>query len=85
MITKTMIIKMYSNIFPLGKLSKNQIEKGKTILKKIEKEIKTTKNKQKLLSLSNEFYTMIPHIHIKVISTMKDVSKEEKLLTYMLM
>jgi len=44
---------MYSNIFPLGKLSKNQIEKGKTVLKKIEKEIKTTKNEQKLLSLSN--------------------------------
>lgn len=75
---------MYSDIFPLGKLSKNQIEKGKVILKNIEKEIKTTKNEQKLLSLSNQFFTTVPHIHIKIISTMKDVSKKKKLLTYML-
>ncbi len=75
---------MYSNIYPLGKLSDNQIKKGKIVLKKLEKVIKTTKNKEKLLSLSNEFYSTIPHINIKIISSMRDIHGKKKLLNYML-
>ena len=40
---------MHSNIYPLGELSINQIKKGQTVLKKLEKIIKTTKNKDKIL------------------------------------
>lgn len=75
---------MYSNIYPLGKLSDNQIKKGKIVLKKLEKVIKTTKNKEKLLSLSNEFYSTIPHINIKIISSIRDIHGKKKLLNYML-
>ncbi len=75
---------MYSNIYPLGKLSDNQIKKGKIVLKKLEKVIKTTKNKEKLLSLSNEFYSTIPHINIKIISSMRDIHGKKNLLNYML-
>ena len=50
------IINMYSNIYPLGKLSVNQIKEGQKVLKKLEGVIKNTKDEQKLLSLSNEFY-----------------------------
>lgn len=76
---------MYSyNIFPLGKMSKNQLLKGFRILKAIKLEIKgTIKNTQKLLSLSNQFYTNIPHINIKLLSTLDDVNDKKKLLKYM--
>ena len=74
---------MGSTLFPLGKLSYQQIKKGENILKKIQEEITTTKNSQKLLSLSNEFYTNIPHINIKIIDTLKDVRRKKKTLTYM--
>ena len=43
----------------------HQIKKGQIVLKKLEKVIKTTKYKQQLLSLSNEFYSTIPHVNIK--------------------
>lgn len=75
----------YSNIYPLGKLSVNQIKKGQIVLKKLEEEIKTTKDQKKLLSLSNEFYSTIPHVNIKLISSMEDIDSEEKLLNYMLL
>lgn len=75
---------MDSNIYPLGKLSVNQIKKGQIVLKKLEKVIKTTKDKQKLLSLSNEFYSSIPHVNIKLISSMHDIDSKKKLLNYML-
>jgi hypothetical protein len=75
---------MYSNIYPLGKLSVNQIKKGQIVLKKLENEIKTNKDKQKLLSLSNEFYSTIPHANIKILSSMKDINTKKKLLEYML-
>jgi len=75
---------MHSNIYPLGKLSVNQIKKGQIVLKKLEKEIKTNKDKQKLLSLSNEFYSTIPHVNIKILSSMKDINTKKKLLEYML-
>tara|TARA_B110000003_G_scaffold240634_1_gene247381 strand:+ start:3085 stop:3315 length:231 start_codon:yes stop_codon:yes gene_type:complete len=75
---------MDSNIYPLGKLSVNQIKKGQIVLKKLEKVIKTTKDKQQLLSLSNEFYSTIPHVNIKLISSMRDIDSKKKLLNYML-
>jgi hypothetical protein len=75
---------MQSNIYPLGKLSVNQIKKGQQVLKKLEKEIKTNKDQQKLLSLSNEFYSTIPHVNIALISSMKDIKSKKKLLEYML-
>lgn len=75
---------MDSNIYPLGKLSVNQIKKGQIVLKKLEKLIKTTKDKQKLISLSNEFYSSIPHVNIKLISSMHDIDSKKKLLNYML-
>lgn len=76
---------MYSNIYPLGKLSVNQIKKGQKVLKKLEEVIKNTKDEQKLLSLSNEFYSTIPHVNIKLISSMQDIHAKKKLLNYMLL
>lgn len=75
---------MHSNIYPLGKLTVNQIKKGQKVLKKLEKEIKTNKDPQKLLSYSNEFYSTIPHVNIALISSMKDIKDKKKLLDYML-
>jgi len=62
----------------------HQIKKGQIVLKKLEKVIKTTKDKQQLLSLSNEFYSTIPHVNIKLISSMRDIDSKKKLLNYML-
>jgi hypothetical protein len=64
-------------------MSKNQLFKGFRVLKAIKKEIKTTKNPQKLLSLSNQFYINIPHINIKLLSTLNDIDDKKKLLNYM--
>tara|TARA_B110000037_G_C17126934_1_gene508551 strand:- start:5060 stop:5266 length:207 start_codon:yes stop_codon:yes gene_type:complete len=64
-------------------MSKNQLFKGFRVLKAIKKEIKTTKNPQKLLSLSNQFYINIPHINIKLLSTLNDIDDKTKLLNYM--
>ena len=75
---------MHSNIYPLGKLTVNQIKKGQKVLKKLEKEIKTTKNQQKLVLSSNEFYSTIPHVNIALISSMKEINTKKKLLEYML-
>jgi len=72
------------NIYPLGKLTINKIKKGQNVLKKLEKEIKTNKDPQKLLSYSNEFYSTIPHTKISLISSMKDIKDKKKLLDYML-
>ncbi|KAB7499235.1 Poly [ADP-ribose] polymerase 3 [Armadillidium nasatum] len=47
---------------PLGKLSKSQILKGLNILLELEKEIKkTNKSNAKMVELSSQFYTFIPH------------------------
>lgn len=75
---------MHSNIYPLGKLTVNQIKKGQKVLKNLEKEIKTNKDQQKLLSLSNKFYSTIPHVKIGLISSMKEINNKKKLLEYML-
>jgi poly [ADP-ribose] polymerase len=45
---------------PLGKLKKSTLDKGMEVLKKIEKALQTG-NKHELTTLSNEFYTLIPH------------------------
>ena len=45
---------------PLGKLSKDTIKKGYTVLTKIS-EVLEGKTKGDLLSLSGEFFTVIPH------------------------
>ncbi|KAL7635608.1 UNVERIFIED_CONTAM: hypothetical protein RMT77_014677 [Armadillidium vulgare] len=47
---------------PLGKLSKTQILKGLNILLELEKEIKkSNKSNAKMVDLSSQFYTFIPH------------------------
>ena len=45
---------------PLGKLSKNNIEKGYTILNEIQ-EVLQKKKTGNLAQLSNDFYSYIPH------------------------
>lgn len=58
---------MYSyNVFPLGVLSINQIEKGQQALNNIANIVDNKNNEAELLSLSNEFFTMIPHISEKL-------------------
>jgi hypothetical protein len=64
-------------------MSTNQLFKGFRILKAIKGELKGTKNSQKLLSLSNQFYTTIPHINIKLLSSFKDIKDKKQLLKYM--
>ena len=50
---------------PLGKLTKDQIKRGYQVLTEIEKEIKEMKksrvSRDKLMELTNQFYTLIPH------------------------
>lgn len=58
---------MYSyNVFPLGVLSINQIEKGQQALNNIANIVDKKNNDAELLSLSNEFFTIIPHISEKL-------------------
>lgn len=77
---------MYSyNIFPLGVLSINQIEKGQQALNNIANIVDNKNNEAELLSLSNEFFTMIPHISekLEVIKTRKTIKEKNELLEYM--
>ena len=77
---------MYSyNVFPLGVLSINQIEKGQQALNNIANIVDNKNNEAELLSLSNEFFTMIPHISekIEVIRTRKTIKEKNELLEYM--
>lgn len=46
---------------PLGKLSKDNIQKGYGILKQLLDEIKGKRNRNRMADLSNEFYSFIPH------------------------
>jgi len=75
------------NIFPLGILSANQIEKGQVHLNNISKIIDDDDNDDKLLSLSNSFFSDIPHIlsrsNLKVINTHKILNEKNELLVYM--
>lgn len=51
-----------ANKLPLGKLSKEHIKKGYAVLQQISLVINNgTKNHNRLIELSNEFYTLIPH------------------------
>ena len=77
---------MYSyNVFPLGVLSINQIEKGQLALNNIANIVDSKNNEAELLSLSNEFFTMIPHISekLEVIKTHKTIKEKNELLKYM--
>lgn len=57
------VVKVGFNVkkLPLGKLSKNTILKGYSVLKDIEKALQDNKGKPELGRLSSEFYRHIPH------------------------
>ena len=77
---------MYShNVFPLGILSLKQIEKGQEVLNDISKIIDNKNNDSEILSLSNKFFTLIPHISkkIELIETHEILNDKNKLLIYM--
>lgn len=77
---------MYSyNVFPLGALTIGQIEKGQEVLDDISRIVDNKNNKKELLSLSNKFFTLIPHISekLKVIKTPEDIDEKNELLKYM--
>lgn len=77
---------MYSyNVFPLGVLTIGQIEKGQEVLDDISLIVDDKNNKAELLSLSNKFFTLIPHISkkLKVIKTPEDINAKKELLEYM--
>lgn len=46
---------------PLGKLSKDNINKAYGILKSLYEEVNGKPNKQNITNLCNEFYSYIPH------------------------
>jgi len=74
------------DIFPLGHLSLNQINKGENILNILENIIMfSSNNSEKILNLSNDFYTNIPHISekLKIIDNIEILNDKKKLLNYM--
>ena len=73
------------DIFPLGHLSLNQINKGENILNILENIINSSNNSEKILNLSNDFYTNIPHIteKLKIIDNIEILNDKKKLLNYM--
>ena len=46
---------------PLGQLTNEQVDKGRVCLEEARKLIGATKNDKKLLDLTNQFYSLIPH------------------------
>ena len=77
---------MYSyNVFPLGVLTIGQIDKGQAALDDISRIVDYKNNKKELLSLSNKFFTLIPHISekLEVIKTSEMVKEKNELLEYM--
>lgn len=77
---------MYSyDVFPLGILSIGQIEKGQQTLNNITQIIDGKNNEAELLSLSNKFFTIIPHISkkLEVIKTRETLKEKNELLEYM--
>ena len=50
-----------SRKMPLGKLSKNAIQKGYEVLKQISEAIKNNSNRTRLNDLSGDFFSYIPH------------------------
>ena len=76
---------MYSyNIFPLGVLTINQIERGQNILNNISGVIHNNDDNDEFLSLSNNFFTMISHIskELKVINTPQILNEKNELIAY---
>lgn len=75
----------YNDVFPLGVLSAKQIEKGQKVLNNISEVVNETNNNAKLLSLSNNFFTMIPHHskELKIIQTPQMIEEKNKLLVFM--
>ena len=69
---------------PLGKVSQKQISTAYEILTKIENKLKTTNSSAAILSLSDEYYTKIPHdFGMRVpprINTTELLNKEVRLL-----
>jgi hypothetical protein len=79
-------IRMYSyNVFPLGVLTIGQIDKGQAVLDDISRIVNDKNNNTELLSLSNKFFTLIPHISkkLKVIKTREEINEKNELLEYM--
>jgi poly [ADP-ribose] polymerase 2/3/4 len=82
------VVKVGFNIkkLPLGKLSKNTITKGYSVLKQIETELNGRANKDTLSNLSSEFYRHIPHDfkfqHMSnfIINTMDKLKEKLKLV-----
>jgi hypothetical protein len=73
------------NIYPLGKLSKNQINKGNNILNNIRDIINTSNDKEQLINLSNIFYSTIPHLsqYIIIIDNNNILNEKYNLINYM--
>ena len=73
------------NIYPLGKLSKNQVNQGMNILNMIRDTINSSNNKEQLISLSNTFYSTIPHLsqYIIIIDNNNILNEKYKLINYM--
>lgn len=46
---------------PLGKLSKNQIQKAYAVLSELQELIEKSTSETKLIEATNRFYTLIPH------------------------
>lgn len=75
----------YASIFPLGKLSLRTIKKGFRILDDILLELSKSKCSEKLLlTLSNRYYTTIPHVVISLIDSYERINEEKELLSHML-
>lgn len=74
-----------TSIFPLGKLSFETIKNGFFILDAILLELSNGQfSESDMVSLSNQYYTTIPHITISLIDSFEQVKEEKKLLSHML-
>lgn len=77
---------------PLGKLSKNQIDKAGSILKDIKSlvECNVSKDSNDMIELSNKFYSLVPHVmernidtNYYIISNINKIREKQELLTLM--
>lgn len=67
-----------ASIFPLGKLSLATIKKGFFILDAIILELSNAQfSESVIISLSNKYYTAIPHITIYLINSFEQVNEEK--------
>ena len=72
-------------LFPLGKLSKKQIQKGMDVLNKISLKLNTEYDRNEIINLSNVFYSTIPHLSefIIIIDNFNILNEKYKRLEYM--